>query len=371
MKRRLASSGPIPTAITGSVKVASKSIRAVQQDFNDLLELAGKISLASKTGHDFVDLFQLGLRPQYYFSLFDKEFFLTSVKQIPELRFFICYVVERKKKPRIFARIFYKDLSLCWRSASHFAIENDGAIWIGKGSVREIEEGGQSFEVSNESTTDLPFEMQDALEGLIRKIKRPRGSLEMIEMVLRRGSNRRVAPFPDFEVERKKAASDLRNLINRGLPVAWFSKQGDPKSLVFQKGYAPDFRKGLMEQTKSYSTLYGGNLERFRVLSCNHEIQFYFLKSPLFAWLLPAQALTTQLSTYGVRTIDVVADDDLFIPPYEYHHFEETESGPELYSQIPEGYVGEVCPIDELKSDASAWIESLPVIQEFRKTIGS
>ena len=83
--------------------------------------------------------------------------------------------------------------------------------------------------------------------------------------------------------------------------------------------------------------------------------------------MLPPQATTVELSSYGVRTIDVQADDDMFIPGWEYHHYEETKNGVELYSQIPPGFAGEVCPLDDAKADAGPWLDKIPIIKPFRK----
>ena len=107
----------------------------------------------------------------------------------------------------------------------------------------------------------------------------------------------------------------------------------------------------------------------FRILSSNRKVQYYFIAGPKHAWIIPPQALTTELSSYGVRTISVVADDDLFIPGYEYHHYEETNNGVELYSQIPKGFAGEICPVDDAKADASPWLNQIPVIREFRRVV--
>ena len=124
-----------------------------------------------------------------------------------------------------------------------------------------------------------------------------------------------------------------------------------------------------MERAISRSKLYGGKLKRFRILSVNRRIQYYFVAGRRHSWIIPPQATTTELSSYGVRTIDVIADDDLFIPGYEYHHEEETPHGVEWYSQIPAGYAGEVCPVDDAKADASPWLDRIPVIQEFRRKV--
>ena len=71
-----------------------------------------------------------------------------------------------------------------------------------------------------------------------------------------------------------------------------------------------------------------------------------------------------------MRTIDVNADEDLFVPGYEYHFMDEAEDPPTLYSQIPRGYAGEISEVDPARADASPWLERLPVIQEFRRAIG-
>jgi hypothetical protein len=42
---------------------------------------------------------------------------------------------------------------------------------------------------------------------------------------------------------------------------------------------------------------------------------------------------------------------------------------PVPYSQIPEGFVGEVNPNHRSRADASAWIEQLAVIREFRRQL--
>jgi hypothetical protein len=70
-----------------------------------------------------------------------------------------------------------------------------------------------------------------------------------------------------------------------------------------------------------------------------------------------------------VRTIDVEADDDLFVPGYEYHFVDETVNPPRLHSQIPEGFAGAASTVDPSRADASAWLERLPVIREFRQRL--
>lgn len=336
-----------------------------------LVDEGAKLKIAGTAKNNPESLFKSGFRPKHRVDLFDTKVYLTNVQQIPELRFFVAYVVQnnRHNKPEIFPRIFYKDLSLAWRSASHFS-RNDEGIWVGKGDVRPEFEDGEEFVTSIESTTDLPIEMTTALDDLARKTKRPSGSEFTLDLILRKSSVNRVQPYSDFTAARQRAASIKSNLINRGKSVARFTRKNDPASLKFTAGFEPDFSDGIVERSSSRSKLYHGALKRFRILSSNRKIQYLFVSGPKHTWIIPPQATTTELSSYCVRTIDVVADDDLFIPGYEYHHFEETKSGKlELFSQIPQGFAGAVCETDDAKADASPWLDKLPVIQEFRRHV--
>jgi len=222
---------------------------------------------------------------------------------------------------------------------------------------------------SNESTTDIPIEMQTALESLIKNAKPSRGGLSVLDLVVRKPKGDRLRPYRDFVVPREKAQSNPRNLINRGRSIARFTRRNDPTSLKVTKGFEPDFKNGIVERSRSRSGLYGGVLRRFRILSVNRQVQYYFFAGKKHVWLMPPQAITTDFSNYGVRTVDVVADDDLCIPGYEYHHYEDTPDGPELYSQIPSGFAGETCPYDEDKADASPWLDRIPMIRAFRRQV--
>jgi hypothetical protein len=57
------------------------------------------------------------------------------------------------------------------------------------------------------------------------------------------------------------------------------------------------------------------------------------------------------------------------IPGYEYHFIDESEDPPVLFSQIPEGFVGGVSEFDPSRSDASPWLDRLPIIREFRRSV--
>jgi hypothetical protein len=153
--------------------------------------------------------------------------------------------------------------------------------------------------------------------------------------------------------------------------VAWFARKDDPGSLRFTRGYEPDFARGIVEESRIGSRLYGGELRKLRILSGNRKIQYQFVLGPRHAWIVPPQTLTTELSSFGVRTIDVAADDDLCVPGLEYHYLDDSCDPPEMYSQIPPGFAGEISDVDPARADASPWLEALPVIQAFRRAMGA
>lgn len=359
----------IPTSIVPSVAPADLTPRQVAAEFRKLLRSGAKIHAAGEAKENPEDLLSLGYTPKHAISLFDTRFYLTNPLQNPALRFLVAYVVQRKAstgRTEIHPRIFYKDLSLVWRCASH-VIANDGDFWIGKGDVKTVSRGGYEFAECVESTTDLPLEMQTALETVNRRAK-PKTDEEALYLVLRNAPSSRTEPYRDFTELRRRAASDRRNLINRGRSIARFTRKNDPTSLRIVAGFEPDFANGILEASEGHSAMYGGRLRRFRILSRNRRIQYLFFAGHKHAWVIPPQALTTELSTYGVRTVDVVGDEDLFVPGYEYHYFDE-DSDEEDFSQIPEGFAGEPSEHDSDRADASAWLDLIPLIIEFRRKV--
>jgi hypothetical protein len=306
--------------------------------------------------------------PRHEIRLFDTRFFLGDVRQNYYLRFFVAFVVQGRTAH---ARIFYKDGSLIWRAASHVG-RLAGEFWVGKGAVTTVRDAGDEFTYSLESTTDLPIEVQPAIEELSRGASRIPTDEKALDLVLRRAPDGRIEPYRDFSEPRRRAWANPRNRIHGGRRVAWFTRKGDPSSLRFATGFEPDFAGGILERSTFTSRLYLGTVRRFRLLSRNRRIQYLFLAGPRHVWIIPPQALTRELSSYGVRTVDVAADEDLFVPGFEYHYLDESQDPPVLYSQIPEGYEGPGSATDDARADASRWLERLPIIQEFRrKVLGS
>ena len=62
-----------------------------------------------------------------------------------------------------------------------------------------------------------------------------------------------------------------------------------------------------------------------------------------------------------------MTDEDPFVPGFEYHYFDESADESEHFSQIPEGFAGELSEHDNDRADASAWLDAIPVIREFRR----
>jgi hypothetical protein len=358
------------TAIAPSARPEPLSPAEVAREFRALLADGAKLRPVGEARRAPARLVR-AYGPAYKLVLFDTTYYLSRVRRNPDLHFYVAYVVPPRAKRRaleIYPRIFYKDVSLVWRSASHY-VRSDNENWIGKGDVRPYRVDGEEILASAEATTDLPLEIQTALEILLRRAKPIRTGIRALQLVLRRGPDDRVAPYRDFSEPRRRAQADRRNLIHGGRSIARFRRHHVPESLVFARGFEPDFAHGVLERSSTTSRLYGGRVRRVRILSKNRKIQWLFFASRRHAWIMPPQATTTELSSYGVRTIDVCADEDLFVPGFEYHYWDEGADPPELVSQIPPGFVGKASPLDWSRSDASAWLDRLPVIRKFRKAL--
>jgi hypothetical protein len=376
-RRRRAAAGsererdPIPTRIVKSVRPRAATPRQVARAFRARVSAGASIVAAGEAQDDPGILFSSGYTPRYEIDLFETAFYLTDVRQNEDIRFFVAYVAQRsgtRGRERIHPRIFYKDVSLVWRSASHF-VRSAGENWIGKGAIRTLKEDGELVDYSDEATTNLPLEMQTALETLCRRARRIPHDETALYLVLRRGPDDRIAPYRDFTEPRRRAQSDPRNLVNGGRRIARFARRNDPTSLVFARGFEPDFVRGTVEVAHSTSRLYGGRLSRYRILSRNRRVQYLFFAGPRQVWIGDVQATTTELSSFGVRTIDVAADEDLTIPGYEYHFVDQSGPRPILHSQIPRGHVGAPSDVDPSRADASPWLDRMPVIREFRRRV--
>jgi hypothetical protein len=354
-----------------SVEPSPLTPKEVRREFLALTDDGARIRCVGTARDDPARLLTLGYVPRYKLELFGVAFYLTDVRKNQDARFCVAYVALRESgriRPNVYARMFYKDGSLLWRSASHFA-KSDTENWFGKGDLKTVKEPDGEYQYSAEHTTDLPLELQAGIESVTRRAKHVRVDRRAIELVVRRSSDKRLIAYDDFINPRRRAAADRANLVNGGRPIARFTRKGDATSLVFVRGYEPDFSKaGWIDVTTSHSRLYEGRVNRFRFLSKNKRVQYLFFAAPRLVWIGYPQALTTELSRYGVRTIDVTVPDDLVVPAMEYHYLE-TDDPPVWMSQIPAGFAGPVSPVDPWRADASGWIDQLPVVKEFRRRV--
>lgn len=346
----------------------SSDSRRILREFRSLIDGGARILAAGEASQDPGCLLKRGYLPRYKVEIFGTRVYLAAVRHNPAIRFFVAYVVPPARSvtaTRIYPRIFYKDLSLIWRVVSHM-VANDREFWIGKGAVERVVKDGYEHLSSMEWTTDLPYEMQGALEGFNGGQKHVLEDEEALFLVLRNGPHGRIEPYRDFTAPREAARAEPSRRINGGRRVARFRRKNDPDSLVFAPGYKPDLRRGVIDVGRSWSRLYGGEVRRFTILSENRRIQYLFLAAPELVWIIPPQAMTTELSTYCVRTIDVHADEHLFVPGFEYHYMDHEQDPPQLISQIPDGHAGTPSESDPSRADAASWLEKLPIVREFR-----
>jgi len=364
---------PIPSKVVPSVLPVDMSPARVSREFVRRLDAGARLVVLGDAKRRPRRLLSLGYVPKAKLELFDATYYVTTPRQNEDMRYFVAYVVlggsaNARAPQKIHPRIFYKDLSLSWRSASHF-VRSEDENWVGKGDLKTWFEDGELCFCSDESTTDLPLEIQSALEGLSRKARRIAYDDDAIVHILHRGTDNRIEPFADFTGPRRRAWADPRNRVNGGRMFARFTRTNDPTSLRFLRGYEPDFARGIIEVSRSSSSLYGGPLERFRIISRNQKVQYLFIAGPNQVWIAACQATTTEIMSYGLRTVDAHVDDDLLLPGYEYHFMEEGDDGPVLHTQVPPGFAGKPSDIDSYRVDTSLWLEQVPVIREFRRKV--
>jgi hypothetical protein len=265
----------IPRRIVPSAEPSPLSPRQVEREFLGRLANGAELRPAGRARRDPPGLLAAGYLPRHKVELFDTTYYLTRIRQNEDIRFFVAYVAGRPSPAAgsaIHPRIFYKDLSLVWRSASHYA-RSRRENWIGKGDIRVYLAHGDEYVASAEATTDLPLEVQTAFETLSRSARRVLRDDAAVGLVLRRGPDDRIAAYRDFTQPRRRAQADPRNLVNRGRRIARFTRRNDPTSLRFAAGFEPDFARGILEVSSSTSRLYGGELRRFRILSSNRKVR--------------------------------------------------------------------------------------------------
>ena len=356
----------IPSLIVRNVSVADKTPRQVAREFRRLLAAGYELRVDGQAKSAPEDLLSRGYVPKYEIELFGTRFFLCNLRISHELKLMPAYVLlppqPGRRKPTLHARVFYKDSSLVWRVASHY-INTPEDQWIGKGAIKWVRKRGVEGPESAEETTNLPFEMQAALDDAGQRSPRAKNDDSVLFLILRNAPARRMQPYSDFETPRKKAMAVPANRINNNRSIAVFTDENDPASLKFTRGFEPDF-KAVIDIAVTNSKMYGGEVRKYRIASRNRRIQYLFVAGPHHVWLVYPQSLTVELSSYGVRTIDVIADEEISIPGYEFF---DNGGGGQVDDQIPPGYAGLVCPYDPDRADASPWNDRMPIVRAFRR----
>jgi hypothetical protein len=351
---------PTVEIVTG-VGPAPASPRQVAAELKALVAGGAELRPAGQAADDPELLLGARYRPRHRVDLFGTRFYLASYRYEEGLNFMPAFVVPARGD-RVFPRVFYKDSTLLWRVASHM-IRNEDSDWIGKGDVRVVREGGEEYLDTDEDSTNLPYELQAAIDAASRELQ-PKRDERCVELLVRNAPEGRIEPYADFSAPRRRA--ERRTPLNGNRPVARIARRGDPTSLRFARGFEPDLEREPLELTRSASRLYGGRLRKYRVLSKNGLIQYQFVAAPRHGWSHPPQALTPELTSYGVRALHVRADDEIFIPGYEYH-FHDADG--ELHSQIPEGFAGGPSRDDPARADTRAWTHALPIVRAFAERV--
>lgn len=359
----------IPVKTIPNVVADALTPRQVGAEFRRILDAGHQLRVDGQAQSDPEKLLRIGYTPKYKIELFGTRFFLCNRRNAEGLKVMPGYVMPAtpagKAKAPVHARVFYKDSSLVWRSAPHY-INTPDAHWIGKGAVRWLDKRGERGWYTAEETTNLPLEVQAALDDVSQRGPRGQNDKRVLSLVLRNAPSSRVYPYRDFEAPREKAMKPRANQINNNRRIAWFRDDYDPGSLQFEPGFEPDF-DALVDVSRSRSSMYGGEIGKYRIASRNRLVQYLFVAGPHHVWIVNPQPFTVELSSFGLRTVDAIVDEDLLIPGYEF--FDNAGTG-ELDDQIPPGFAGDVCPVDPDRADASPWNERMPAVRAFRRKFG-
>ena len=104
----------VPTRIVPSVRPETLSAAQVAREFRRAIEDGAVLRPAGAARRRPLTLLSRGYTPRYFVDLFGTRFYLTRVRQNPDLRFFVAYVRLGARPKILHPRIFYKDVSLVW-----------------------------------------------------------------------------------------------------------------------------------------------------------------------------------------------------------------------------------------------------------------
>ncbi|TMA30339.1 MAG: hypothetical protein E6J87_18525, partial [Deltaproteobacteria bacterium] len=158
----------LETRIARGIRPESDA-RRIGREFRSLLERGLEIRPSGSARADPARLVPT-YPPKHAIRLFDATYYLTDLREDRTwegtLRFFVAWILPASDSRRIYPHLFSKDYSLVWRSPSHF-IRSENENWMGKGDVRWVrDEHGEEMLATFEETTNLPLEIQGALDAL-------------------------------------------------------------------------------------------------------------------------------------------------------------------------------------------------------------
>src|SRR5262249_26712523 len=130
--RRMTSAPLLERAIVPSIEPSPLSPREVLREFRKLTNDGAPVLCAGSARRRPQRLLSLGYVPRYKLELFGVTYYLCDARQNEDVRFFVAYLVHGGQ---VYARLLYKDGSLLWRCASHFA-KSATENWIGKGDLK-------------------------------------------------------------------------------------------------------------------------------------------------------------------------------------------------------------------------------------------
>ena len=148
----------------------------------------------------------------------------------------MAWILPTSDSRRIYPHLFSKDYSLVWRSPSHF-IRSENENWMGKGDVRWVLDAeGEEILATFEETTNLPLEIQGALDDLTRRSARPRNDLRAVGRLLRRAPDHRLEPYEDFAGSAPAGAGEPAQPDSRAAGTSHGSRAGTTRLPALRAG---------------------------------------------------------------------------------------------------------------------------------------
>ncbi|MDP3703201.1 MAG: cysteine peptidase family C39 domain-containing protein, partial [Candidatus Omnitrophota bacterium] len=305
-------------------------------------QIASGVPLRIYGDASFNELDKVGLGPKHQVQFGQDHFYISDAFIDAGGRTaFLAYLLHRDSttgQPVIFVNAYYKSNSQnVWRAASHHA-----GPWIGKG----FGEAGQM----------LPMELQSTFEHIVASQRASQGVYEK--------------PGRFFDVLGFDVQGPMVSMVVGGpnrVVIAELNHAGQTNPALanhhinFRPGYEPDFHRGVVEHFQADNPVYS-KVTSYVILSANRQVQYLFnVDGAGRVWVGGVQGTSETLIRQGVRrdNLQYVVPEELLTPAFEY------------LKQMPTGYLEarNVHPRNLQYADASAFLNKISVIQEFRRHV--